>query len=70
MVELTPELIKELASARNGFYSWDYVAGLAVWIIGVEAENERLREALIKLSRVANKPAYDIAQQALKEVKE
>lgn len=55
MVELTPELIKELASARNGFYSWDYVAGLASWIIGVEAENERLQVKKVYFEKLANK---------------
>lgn len=49
MVELTPELIKDLSKTRNGFYSWDYVAGLAVWILGVEANNERLLHRIAEL---------------------
>jgi len=55
MVELTPELIKALSKTRNGFYSWDYVAGLAVWIIGVEAENERLQVKKVYFEKLANK---------------
>lgn len=49
MVELTPELIIELSKTRNGFYSWDYVAGLAAWILGVEAENGRLQARVQEL---------------------
>lgn len=83
MVELTPERIIELSKTRNGFYSWDYVAALAAWIIGVEAENERLIVALGQLyeacmcadiegelSELINGEILDAAQQALNEVKE
>jgi len=71
MVELTPELIKDLSKTRNGFYSWDYVAGLAVWILGVEAENERLakeNELMVEMikSLIASKnkleDAYEYAK--------
>lgn len=51
MVELTPELIKDLSKTHNGFYSWDYVAALAAWIIGVGAENERLQARVQELEQ-------------------
>ena len=41
MKPLTPEYLKELAKARNGFYSWDYVAGLSTRVIELEAERRR-----------------------------
>jgi hypothetical protein len=51
MVELTPEIIKVLSKTRNGFYSWDYVAGLAYWIIGVEADKKHLQARVQELEQ-------------------
>jgi len=38
MKELTPEYLEELAQTTNGFYSWDYVAGLATRVIELECQ--------------------------------
>ena len=58
MKPLTPEYLEELSKTKNGFYSWDYVAGLATRVIELEGllrwipVTERLPEVMKKVEVV------------------